>query len=96
MTRVGVYAADIRMDHSGGAKASSPQLDAVTARLRVGDTLTITRLDRLGRSVLHLITLRGEVARARDRVEGARAGNRHIVRAGDVRDAVGTRGFGVT
>ncbi|KAB2583430.1 hypothetical protein BS297_20725 [Rhodococcus erythropolis] len=48
------------MDHSGGAKASSPQLDAVTARLRVGDTLTITRLDRLGRSVLHLITLRGK------------------------------------
>ncbi|MFE5646363.1 hypothetical protein [Rhodococcus sp. NPDC056516] len=36
MTRAGVYAANIRMDHSGGAKASRPQLDAVTARLRVG------------------------------------------------------------
>lgn len=44
-----------------GAKASRPQLDLVPARLRQGDVLVITRLDRLGRSVLHLITLGAEL-----------------------------------
>jgi DNA invertase Pin-like site-specific DNA recombinase len=29
--------------------------------LRAGDTLKITRLDRLGRSVLHLVTLGAEL-----------------------------------
>jgi DNA invertase Pin-like site-specific DNA recombinase len=40
-----------------GAKAFRPQLDLVLKVLRAGDTLVITRLDRLGRSVLHLVTL---------------------------------------
>ncbi|MCA1679582.1 MAG: recombinase family protein, partial [Actinobacteria bacterium] len=45
------------VDHASGAKASRPQLDNVLRLLRDGDTLKITRLDRLGRSVLHLVTL---------------------------------------
>lgn len=53
----GVEVENIHVDHAGGAKASRPQLDAVLQRMRDGDTLVITRLDRLGRSVLHLITL---------------------------------------
>lgn len=57
LARAGVGAENIHLDHAGGAKASRPQLDVVLARLRGGDTLVITRLDRLGRSVLHLITL---------------------------------------
>ncbi|MDJ0491422.1 recombinase family protein [Rhodococcus qingshengii] len=57
LARAGVEAENIHLDHAGGAKASRPQLDGVLARLRGGDTLVITRLDRLGRSVLHLITL---------------------------------------
>ncbi|MET8317477.1 recombinase family protein [Rhodococcus erythropolis] len=57
LARAGVGAENIHLDHAGGAKASRPQLDAVLTRLRSGDTLVITRLDRLGRSVLHLITL---------------------------------------
>ena len=57
LARAGVGAQNIHLDHAGGAKASRPQLDVVLARLRGGDTLVITRLDRLGRSVLHLITL---------------------------------------
>jgi DNA invertase Pin-like site-specific DNA recombinase len=48
---------NIHIDHSGGANASLPQLDAVLTRLRGGDTLVITRWDRLGCSVPHLITL---------------------------------------
>ena len=57
LVRAGLDAGNIHTDHSSGAKASRPQLDAVMQRLRSGDTLVITRLDRLGRSVLHLITL---------------------------------------
>lgn len=57
LARAGVEAENIHLDHAGGAKAPRPQLDGVLARLRGGDTLVITHLDRLGRSVLHLITL---------------------------------------
>ena len=51
----------IYVDHASGAKASRPQLDIVLRLLRNGDTLKITRLDRLGRSVLHLVTLAAEL-----------------------------------
>lgn len=47
----------------------TPEIDAVLARLRSGDRLVITRLDWLGRSVLHLITLGAEF---RDRGIGLR------------------------
>ncbi|MCD2135924.1 recombinase family protein [Rhodococcus qingshengii] len=57
LARAGVEAENIHLDHSGSAKAARPQLDVVVRRLRSGDTLVITRLDRLGRSLLHLITL---------------------------------------
>ena len=57
LARAGVDARNIHIDYAGGAKASRPELDGVLTRLRGGDTLVITRLDRLGRSVLHLITL---------------------------------------
>lgn len=40
-----------------GVKASRPQLDLCLATLRRGDTLVITRLDRLGRSVSNLVAL---------------------------------------
>jgi DNA invertase Pin-like site-specific DNA recombinase len=53
----GVARDDVHVDHASGAKASRPQLDLVLRVLRAGDTLVITRLDRLGRSVLHLVTL---------------------------------------
>ena len=61
LVRAGADVANIHTDHAGGAKASRPQLDAVLTRLRSGDTLVITRLDRLGRSVVHLITLGAEL-----------------------------------
>jgi DNA invertase Pin-like site-specific DNA recombinase len=57
LRRAGVAAENIHVDHAGGAKASRPQLDLVLQRLRTDDVLVITRLDRLGRSMLHLITL---------------------------------------
>jgi DNA invertase Pin-like site-specific DNA recombinase len=40
-----------------GTKSSRPQLDKMLAQLRSGDTLLITRLDRLGRSAKDLLNL---------------------------------------
>ena len=57
LRHAGVAAENIHVDHAGGAKASRPQLDLALQRLRGDDVLVITRLDRLGRSMLHLITL---------------------------------------
>ena len=42
-------------DHVSGAKAERPALDRVLEQLRDGDTLVVWRLDRLGRSLRHLI-----------------------------------------
>ena len=40
-----------------GTKSSRPELDRCRAMLREGDTLVITRLDRLGRSVKDLLAI---------------------------------------
>jgi len=42
-------------DHSSGALDRRPQLDGVLEQLRPGETLVVWRLDRLGRSLRHLI-----------------------------------------
>jgi DNA invertase Pin-like site-specific DNA recombinase len=42
----------MRAPAASGAKASRPQLDLAPKMLRAKDTLVITRLDRLRRSVL--------------------------------------------
>ena len=67
LVRAGVAREDIYVDQSSGAKASRPQLDLVLKVLRDGDQLVVTRLDRLGRSVQHLIGLGAEL---RDRGVG--------------------------
>ncbi|WP_418328360.1 recombinase family protein [Rhodococcus oxybenzonivorans] len=40
---------------ASGAKKDRPELLALLGHLRVGDTLVVWRLDRLGRSLSHLI-----------------------------------------
>jgi len=42
-------------DHASGTLDGRPQLDEVLEQLRPGDTLVVWRLDRLGRSLRHLI-----------------------------------------
>jgi DNA invertase Pin-like site-specific DNA recombinase len=61
LMRAGVDATNIHVDKASGAKASRPKLDLVMQLLREGDTLKVTRLDRLSRSVLHLVTLGAEL-----------------------------------
>jgi DNA invertase Pin-like site-specific DNA recombinase len=57
LRRAGVAPDDVYIDIASGAKSSRPQLDVALKVVRGGDQLVITRLDRLGRSVLHLVTL---------------------------------------
>lgn len=84
----GVAREDIYVDHASGAKASRPKLDNVLRLLRDGDTLKITRLDRLGRSVLHLVTLGAEL---RERGVGL-----HVIEQGiDTSTAEGRAMFGM-
>ena len=47
----------IYREKASGARASRPVLDAMLAELRAGDVLTIWKLDRLGRSLRHLVDL---------------------------------------
>jgi DNA invertase Pin-like site-specific DNA recombinase len=45
------------IDRFTGTKASRPELDKMREHLRPGDTVVITRLDRLGRSTKDLLNL---------------------------------------
>ena len=49
--------ADVYKDKVSGARARRPGLDACVAALESGDTLIVWRLDRLGRSMPHLVGL---------------------------------------
>ena len=44
-----------------GTKASRPELDKLREQMREGDTLVITRLDRLGRSTKDLLAIASEL-----------------------------------
>jgi DNA invertase Pin-like site-specific DNA recombinase len=46
---------------ASGAKTARPVLDDVLSRLREGDVLVIWKLDRLGRSLQHLVALASEL-----------------------------------
>src|SRR4051794_34501993 len=53
----GCHKADIFLDKMSGAKADRPGLAKCLQQLKVGDVLIVWRLDRLGRSMRHLIDL---------------------------------------
>ncbi|ONH32824.1 recombinase family protein [Pseudofrankia asymbiotica] len=88
LLRAGVVERDIHVDIASGAKASRPKFDLVMQLLRADDTLKVTRLDRLGRSLLHLVTLGAEL---RERQVGL-----HVVEQGiDTTTAEGRAMFGM-
>jgi DNA invertase Pin-like site-specific DNA recombinase len=57
----GVDPKRIYQDSISGARDSRPGLDACLAALASGDTLVIWKLDRLGRSLRHLVNTVGEL-----------------------------------
>ena len=54
---VGCSDADIYTDKASGVRGNRPGLDACVEALVPGDTLVVWRLDRLGRSMPHLVGL---------------------------------------
>ncbi len=52
---------EIFSEVASGAKTARPVLDETLSRLRAGDVLVIWKLDRLGRSLKHLVTLATEL-----------------------------------
>ena len=57
LTNLGVNPDDIFTEKISGAKTDRPALNACLANLQQGDTLVVWRLDRLGRSMHHLVEL---------------------------------------
>jgi DNA invertase Pin-like site-specific DNA recombinase len=55
LIKAGVSSKDIYTDKVTGVKAERPGLQAALSHLRAGDTFIVWRLDRLGRSLKHLI-----------------------------------------
>jgi DNA invertase Pin-like site-specific DNA recombinase len=51
----------IYLDTYTGSKASRPELDKMLSSLRSGDTVVVTRLDRLGRSAKDLLALSSQL-----------------------------------
>ena len=52
---------EIFSEVGSGAKTARPVLDDLLSRLRAGDVLVIWKLDSLGRSLKHLVTLANEL-----------------------------------
>ena len=57
LEEAGCDRAHLFVDTASGARSNRPGLDACIAALQPGDTLVVWRLDRLGRSMPHLVTL---------------------------------------
>lgn len=88
LLRAGVEPGNIYKDYASGAKASRPEWDRVLDKLRADDVLVVTRLDRMGRSLQHLVNL---AARLRDEKVGFKVLEQNI----DTSTAEGRMMFGV-
>jgi len=53
----------IYQDIVGGSKTARPALDEMLGQLRAGDVIVIWKLDRMGRSLAHLVELVGDLVK---------------------------------
>jgi len=67
---------EVFVDKAGGKLASRPKLDEALRISRKGDQLVVTKLDRLGRSLEHLMALSKQLQAKQPR--GPRSGHRHV------------------
>ena len=74
--------AEVFEENASGASRARPRLQAALARVRRGDTLVVARLDRLARSLAHLLEV----------VEGLRARGAHFRSLADPIDTAGPSG----
>ena len=74
--------AEVFEEHASGASRARPQLAAALARVRRGDTLVVARIDRLARSLSHLLEV----------VEALRARGAHFRSLADPIDTAGPSG----
>jgi len=78
-------------DAASGSKTARPGLERVLGELRSGDTLVVWRLDRLGRSLTHLISTVGGLhplsPRCRQGAAPRRAGRIAVLTASSCRMA---------
>jgi DNA invertase Pin-like site-specific DNA recombinase len=61
LTAAGCDPSHIHIDKASGKLARRPELDKALLVLREGDQLVITKLDRLGRSLAHLIDIAADL-----------------------------------
>lgn len=57
LRRAGVDEAQLVVDHASGSQDNRPGLTRLLEQLEAGDVLTVWKLDRLGRSLPHLIAI---------------------------------------
>lgn len=57
LEKAGCLKNDIFIDYISGAKPQRPGLEKCLEQLQRGDVLLVWRLDRLGRSMVHLVKL---------------------------------------
>lgn len=63
LEKAGCLKSDIFVDRISGAKTQRPGLEQCLEKLQSGDVLLVWRLDRLGRSMPHLVTLVEELGK---------------------------------
>ena len=63
LRRAGIDDAHIVTDHASGTREDRPGLVQLLEQLQPGDVLTVWKLDRLGRSLAHLISLVDELGK---------------------------------